>query len=120
MAQTENTNKYVKHNLAYEKPVAGDVVYVACSTDIYVVEGMLGVIEGNISVASDEYSICFDPELPALITKETVRCIGGYRRTIKASDIHDNPKKNIFMLFKKESVVTQDNLDLVKRFFVTV
>ena len=106
-------------NVDSKKPLAGDIVYVANSNDKNISVDTLGLIEGKIGVKGNKYTICFDPELPALAHLDnTVSSSKGHRKLINIENLHY--AGNILMQFERVGVRAQDHFFLVKKFLVIV
>lgn len=111
----------IHSNIKNDKPLPGDVVFVANLKEGEIKQEMIGLIEGVIGETADVMSIRFDPIFPADIKDGVVIVKGGFQRQIKSSQIFTkhSGKTNIKMLFNRKYKY-HHSLDLVKRMFVII
>lgn len=112
----------IHFNIKNEKPLPGDVVFVANLKEGEIKQETIGLIEGVIGETADVMSIRFNPTFPADIKDGKVIAKGGIQRQIKSSRIFTkhSGKTDIKMLFNRKKYKYHHSLDLVKRMFVII
>ena len=78
----------IHFNIRNDKPLPGDVVFVANLKEGEIKQEMIGLIEGVIGETADVMSIRFDPIFPADIKDGVVIVEGGFQRHQIFANLH--------------------------------